>query len=40
MEGMTDHKTYGHAIDRYDMYINHGSNKQVMQKKQGLALVC
>jgi hypothetical protein len=29
MEGIIDHKTDCHAVDRADMYINHGSNKQV-----------
>jgi hypothetical protein len=29
MEGIIDHKTDGHAVDRADMYIKHGSNKQV-----------
>jgi hypothetical protein len=29
MEGIIDHKTDIHAIDRTDMYINHGRNMQV-----------
>jgi hypothetical protein len=29
MEGLIDHKTDGHAIDRADMYIKHGRNNQV-----------
>jgi hypothetical protein len=27
MEGIIDHNTDGHAVERSDMYINHGSNK-------------
>jgi hypothetical protein len=29
MEGIIDHKTDGHAVDPSDMYIKHGSNKNV-----------
>jgi hypothetical protein len=29
MESIIDHKTDGHSVDRADMYIKHGSNKQV-----------
>jgi hypothetical protein len=29
MGGIIDHKTYGHAVYRADMYIKHGRNKQV-----------
>jgi hypothetical protein len=32
MEGIIDHKTDGHTIDRADMYINHGSKKQVRKQ--------
>jgi hypothetical protein len=35
MEGIIDHKTDGHAIDRADMYIKHGSNKQVRKITKG-----
>jgi hypothetical protein len=35
MEGIIDHMTYGHAIDRSDMYIIHGSNKQVRKTTKG-----
>jgi hypothetical protein len=35
MESIVDQKTYGHAIDRSDMYINHGSKKQVMKTTKG-----
>jgi hypothetical protein len=35
MEGLVDHKTDCHAIDRDDMYINHGSNKQVRKTTKG-----
>jgi hypothetical protein len=35
MEGIIDHKTYGHAIDRADMYIKNGSNKQVRKTTKG-----
>jgi hypothetical protein len=35
MEGIIDHKTDGHAIDRADMYIKHGSNKQVRKTTKG-----
>jgi hypothetical protein len=29
MEGIIDHQTDGHVVDHADMYIKHGSNKQV-----------
>jgi hypothetical protein len=32
VEGIIDHKMDGHAVDRADMYINHGSNKIVTKK--------
>jgi hypothetical protein len=32
MEGIVDHKTYGHVVERADMYIKHGSNKQGVKK--------
>jgi hypothetical protein len=35
MECILDHKTDEHAVDRADMYINHGSNKQVRKKTKG-----
>jgi hypothetical protein len=35
MEGIVDHKTDGHAVDRDDMYIKHGSNKQVRKTTKG-----
>jgi hypothetical protein len=30
-----DHKTDGHAVDREDMCINHGKNKQVRKTTKG-----
>jgi hypothetical protein len=35
MEGIVDHKTDGHAVERADMYITHGSNKQVRKTTKG-----
>jgi hypothetical protein len=35
IEGIIDHKTDGHAIERSDMYIKHVSNKQVRKKTKG-----
>jgi hypothetical protein len=35
MEGIIDHKTYGHAVEPADMYINHGSNKKVRKTTKG-----
>jgi hypothetical protein len=35
MEGIVDHKTYDHAIEPADMYIKHGSNKQVRKTTKG-----
>jgi hypothetical protein len=35
MEGIIDHKTDGHAVDRVDMYIKHGSNKKVRKTTKG-----
>jgi SH3-like domain-containing protein len=35
MESVIDHKTDGHAVDRDDMYIKHGINKQVMNTTKG-----
>jgi hypothetical protein len=34
-EVIIDHMTDGHAIDRADMYINHGSNKKVRKTTKG-----
>jgi hypothetical protein len=34
-EGIIDHKTYGHAVDRADMCIKYGSNKQVRKTTKG-----
>jgi hypothetical protein len=31
MEGITDHRTDGHAVDPAERYIKHGSNKKVRQ---------
>jgi hypothetical protein len=33
MEGIADHKTDGHAVEPADMYIKHGSNKKLREKK-------
>jgi hypothetical protein len=35
MEGIIDHKTDGHAVDRDDMYTKHGSSKQVRKTTKG-----
>jgi hypothetical protein len=35
IEGILDHKTGGHAVEPADMYIKHGSNKQVSKKTKG-----
>jgi hypothetical protein len=35
MEGIVDHKTYCHAVEPADMYINHGINKQVRKTTKG-----
>jgi hypothetical protein len=35
MEGIIDHKTDGHAIDRANMHIKHGSKKQVRKTTKG-----
>jgi hypothetical protein len=35
LEGIIDHKTDGHAIDRAYMYIKNGSNKQVKKTTKG-----
>jgi hypothetical protein len=35
MEGIIDHKTDGHEVDRDDMYIMHGSKKQVRKTTKG-----
>jgi hypothetical protein len=35
MEGIIGHTTDGHAVDREDMYINNGSNKQVRKTTKG-----
>jgi hypothetical protein len=35
MEGIVDHKTDGHAVEPADMYIKHGSNKQVRKTTNG-----
>jgi hypothetical protein len=34
-EGIIDHKTDGHAVDRADMYIKHGSNTQERKTTKG-----
>jgi hypothetical protein len=35
MEGIFDHRKDGHAVEPADMYINHGSNKQVRKTTKG-----
>jgi hypothetical protein len=35
MEGIVDHKTDGHAVEPADMYIKHGSNKQLSKTTKG-----
>jgi hypothetical protein len=35
MEGISDHKTGGHAVAPDDMYIKHGSNKKVRKTTKG-----
>jgi hypothetical protein len=35
MEGIIDHNTDGHAIDRSGMYIKHGINKQMSKTTKG-----
>jgi hypothetical protein len=35
MEGIIDHKTDGHAVEPADMYIKHGSNRQVRKTSNG-----
>jgi hypothetical protein len=35
MEGIIDHKTDGHALERADKYIKHGRNKQVRKTAKG-----
>jgi hypothetical protein len=35
MECIVDHKTDAHALDRVDMHINHGNNKQVHKTTHG-----
>jgi hypothetical protein len=35
MESIIDQKTDGHVVDRADMYIKHGSNKQVGKTTKG-----
>jgi hypothetical protein len=35
MEGIVDHKKDGHAVEPADMYIKHGSNKQVRKTTKG-----
>jgi hypothetical protein len=35
MEGIVDHKIDGHAIEPADMYIKHGSNKQLSKTTKG-----
>jgi hypothetical protein len=35
MEGIIDHNTDGHVIDRAAMYIKHGSNTQVRKTTKG-----
>jgi hypothetical protein len=35
MEGIIYHKRDGNAVDRDDMYINHGSKKQVRKTTKG-----
>jgi uridine kinase len=35
MDGIVDHKTDGHAVVPADMYINHGSNRQVRKTTIG-----
>jgi hypothetical protein len=35
MEGMFGHNKYEHAIDPADMYIKHGSKKQVRKTTKG-----
>jgi hypothetical protein len=35
MEGIVDHKTDGHAVDTFNMYIKHGSNKKVRKTTKG-----
>jgi hypothetical protein len=34
-ECIIENKTDGHAVDRADMYIKHGSNKQVRKTTKG-----
>ena len=38
MDCIVDHKTDGHAIERADMYIKHGSNRQVRKTTKGWQL--
>jgi hypothetical protein len=35
MEGIIDHRTYGHAVATAEMYIKHGSNKKVRKTIKG-----
>jgi hypothetical protein len=35
MEGIVDHKTDVYAVERADIYINHGRNKQVRKTTKG-----
>jgi hypothetical protein len=35
MDFIIDHKKYSHALERADMYIKHGSNKQVRKTTKG-----
>jgi hypothetical protein len=35
MDCIIDHKNYGHVPERADMYIKHGSNKQVRKTTKG-----
>jgi hypothetical protein len=35
MVGIFDHKTDGHVVEPADMYIKHGSNKQVRKTTKG-----
>jgi hypothetical protein len=35
MEGIVDHKTDGHDVEPVDMYIKHGSNKNVRKTTKG-----
>jgi hypothetical protein len=35
MEGIVDHKKYGHAVEYDDMYIKHGSNKKARKTTKG-----